>query len=88
MRGPGTVKTSMLYNKQPIKKVYTHVITDIRQGTIVFIKKHNNSKHAHTRQECTVNVVTTLLGWTFEELRLTSGKGKRFISSPKLPQQH
>jgi hypothetical protein len=57
-------------------------------GAIVFIKKYNNSKHAHTRQECTVNVMTTLLGWLFEELRLTSGKGKRFISSPKHPQQH
>ena len=89
MRGPGTVKTNMLYNKQPIKNCNTHVITDIKHGVIVFIKKNNNNnKYAHTRQECAVNVVTMLLGWMFEQLRLTSGKGKRFISSPKHPQQH
>jgi hypothetical protein len=88
MREPGKVKTSMLYNKQPIKKCNTHVITDIKHGAIVYIKKYTNSKHAHTRQVCTVNVVTKLLGGMFEELRLTSGKGKRFISSPKHPQQH
>ena len=70
MREPGTVKTSMLYNRQPIKKCNTHVITDIKHGLIVFIKKYNNNKHAHKRQECTVNVVTMLLGWIFEELRL------------------
>jgi hypothetical protein len=88
MREPGTVKTSMLYNKQPIRKCNTHVITYTKHGAIVFIKKYNNNnKYAHTRQECTVSVVTMLLGWMFEKMRLTSGKGKRFISSPKHPQQ-
>jgi hypothetical protein len=67
MRGQGTVKTSMLYNKQQIKKCNTHVITDIKHGAIMFIK-YNYSKHAHTRQVCTVSVVTKLLSWMFEEV--------------------
>ena len=40
MEEPGTVKTSMLYNTQPIKKCNTQVITDIKHGAIVFIKKY------------------------------------------------